>query len=690
MRRKIPDPIRKRLPVDVLARQRDRFMTTEYLFVLVAAAVIGVLAGFGALGFRWLIGALQSLFWRTGRFSLAYLWTVPRYFKILIPAAGGAIVGPIIYFFAREVKGHGVPEVMVAVETTQGVIRPRSAFARTIASAVTIASGGSAGQVGPVVQLGAALGSLLGQGLRVSARRMKTLLGCGAAAGIAAIFNAPIAGALFASEVVLREFRVGRFGPVVVSSVVAALISRHFIGDFRLFTLPQYELVSVVELIPYAVLGLLAGLVGVGFTLLLSRTEDVVEKLTLPETVKPVLGGLLVGALGIFVPHVYGLGYEIMEYALMGAFPLVVFAWLLAAKLLGTTFTLGSGGSGGIFAPSLYMGGMLGGIIGRLGQTLFPSHVAGPGPYALVGMGAVVAGTIHAPLTAIVIVFELTGNYLVILPLMIACVLSSLLSKRLMRDSIYTKRLIRRGIDLSQAAAVNLFQSIRVRQVMNEEVSAIPEDLPLARIIERVVETDRLSYFVVDPEGRVRSVIHVRELLALKGERDATALLARDIAHPVEFTVTPEDSLDRVYKAFEIEDVHELPVVESEGSRKIVGVVSRADVAAAYNEEVLKKEMDIGLETTLTTVSHGRALSLGEGITLAEMDVPGVLVGRSIRDFGARHAPDLQIVLIRKERDKEGAQVREAIMPSASYVFERGDVLVVMGKEKDVKRLREG
>jgi CBS domain-containing protein len=304
-------------------------------------------------------------------------------------------------------------------------------------------------------------------------------------------------------------------------------------------------------------------------------------------------------------------------------------------------------------------------------------------------MGAVVAGAIHAPLTAIVIIFELTGNYLVILPLMIACVLSSLLSTRLMRDSIYTKRLIRRGIDLSQTAAVNLFRSIRVRQVMDEEVSAIPEDLPLVRIIEQVIETDRLSYFVVDSEGRVQSVIQVKDLLALKGERDAASLLARDIAHPVEITVTPEDLLDRVYKAFEIEDVHELPVVESRDSRRIVGIVSRADVAAAYNEEVLKKEMDIGLETTLTTISHGRSLSLSDGLTLAEMEVPSPFIGKTIQEFGERYSPDLRIVLIRKEKISEGERSRDTIMPSTAYTFERGDTIVVMGGTEDVEKLRE-
>ncbi len=356
------------------------------------------------------------------------------------------------YYLAREAKGHGVPEVMLAVATFGGKIRARVAVVKSLASAVCIGSGGSAGREGPIVQIGSSLGSSLGQLLRLPESRIRLLVACGAAGGISATFNAPIAGVLFAMEVILREFTANSFAFVVFSSVTACAVSRSLLGNYPSFLIPEYRLVSVWELPLYLGLGLLAGIVSVGFIKSLYGVEDIFERWHFREYLKPVAGGLAIGVMGVFFPQVFGVGYGPqptggpggLDLVLVGKIGLGMAALLCVLKVLATSFTIGSGGSGGVFAPSLFIGAMLGGAVGQVVHGLWPGMTAGPGAYAVVGMGAVFAGAARAPITAVIILFEMTGDYRIILPLMTAVVGASLLAQHLSRDTIYTLK-IRRG-----------------------------------------------------------------------------------------------------------------------------------------------------------------------------------------------------------------------------------------------------
>ena len=355
-----------------------------------------------------------------------------------LPALGGLIYGPLIYFFAREAKGHGVPEVMLAVAQRGGRIRPVVAVVKSLASALCIGSGGSVGREGPIVQIGSALGSTVGQALRMSDDRVRTLVACGAAGGIAATFNAPIAGVFFALEVILGEFTTRAFGVVVISSVTAAVIGRAAFGDVPSFPVPAYELVNVGEFGLYALLAVLAGVIGIVFTRTLYAFEDFFDGIRMPEYLKPVPGGLCLGLIGVFLPQVFGVGYQAMSQALSGEYALGLLVILLAAKIVAVSLTIGSGGSGGVFAPSLFIGAMLGTAFGTAANALLPGFTAPPGAYGLVGMAAVFTGAARAPITAVIILFELTGDYRIILPLMLAVVLSTLVSEALSRDTIYT------------------------------------------------------------------------------------------------------------------------------------------------------------------------------------------------------------------------------------------------------------
>jgi CIC family chloride channel protein len=410
--------------------------------VLVAIAC-GLAGALGAVVFRFLIRSVQAAFFEgaeglssmldegvlaEAQDPLAVAQGLAWYWRVAIPAAGGLVVGPLIYFFAREAKGHGVPEVMAAVALRGGVIRSRVVAIKALASAVSIGSGGSVGREGPIVQIGSALGSTLGQILRVPASQMRTIVGCGAAAGVSATFNAPIAGALFAAEVVVGNFGVAQLSPIVISSVVATVVSRFFLGNHPAFPVPAYELVSPFELFPYMFVGFVAGFVALAFMKALYATEDLFDRTPIPEYLRAAVGGALVGCIGIAFPNVFGVGYSTISAALASELPATLLGALVAAKIVATSITIGSGGSGGIFAPSLFLGAATGGFFGTFIHQWFPESTASSGAYALVTMGAVVAAATHAPITAIIMIFELTQTITIIPPLMAACVVSTLVT----------------------------------------------------------------------------------------------------------------------------------------------------------------------------------------------------------------------------------------------------------------------
>jgi CIC family chloride channel protein len=566
----------------------------ERTFMVLTAVVIGILGGFGAVFFRLAIRTFQRVFFGSWNYTLDYVLGLPWYVKLGAPAAGALIVGPIVSYFARETRGHGVPEVIEAVVIRRGVIRPRVMFAKVIASAVCIGSGGSAGREGPIVQIGSSLGSSLGQLFKVSGTRLKTMVACGTAAGIAGTFNAPIAGAIFAMEIILGDFGIAEFSPIVVSSVAATALSRHFLGNHPAFVVPQYELVSVFEMIPYVILGFGAAFCALAFIELLYKTEDLFEKVPLPLFMRPVLGGLMIGLIGIYFPHVFGVGYETITLALQNQLAWYVLLLVIVLKIMATSITLGSGGSGGIFAPSLFIGAGLGGLVGSAAHTLFPQMTASPGAYALVGMGAVAAGAMHAPMTAILILFELTGDYRIMLPLMISCIISVLLTTRLKRESIYTMKLHRRGINVVHGREVNVLRSLKVEQAMKRDYETVPADAPLHELVNLTVNSPRPNFFVVDDDGCPLGVISVHDIRRIIFESDKleSLLVAYDLQVPISRRFVQSDTLDKVMKAFgEMNlDIDELPVVQEGDKKRLIGTVRKNDIIEIYSREVSKRD----------------------------------------------------------------------------------------------------
>ncbi|MGV9995061.1 chloride channel protein [Streptomyces sp. NPDC003374] len=441
------------------------------------AVVVGAGAGAGSIVFRWCINAFTRLFSGHADYAASpgagnpHVPDLGPYFVVLAPVIGGLLYGPLVNRFAKEARGHGVPEVMVAVAQRGGRISPKIAVVKTLASALTIGSGGSVGREGPIVQIGSALGSTLGHVTRAPEGRMKLLVACGAAGGIAATFNAPLAGVFFAMELILGTFSAEAFGATVLASVTSSVIGRAAFGDVAFLDLPGFHVSHLAHYGLFAALGIVAAAVGVGFSRFLYLVEDACDWLWRgPEWLRPAVGGLALGLVLLALPQMYGVGYPVLQKATEGGYAAGFLLLLLVGKMLATSLTIGIGGSGGVFAPSLFIGAMLGSAYGIGVHHLLPGTAGEVGAYALVGMGAVFAGAARAPITAVVILFELTGEYSIILPLMLAIVLATATSRLLTRDTVYTLKLRRRGIDLDGP--------VQGAPISGQQVGAVMEALP--------------------------------------------------------------------------------------------------------------------------------------------------------------------------------------------------------------------
>ena len=570
----------------------ERLQANEHTIMVALAIIVGLAAGFGAVGFRHLINFFQTLAYGGENDLLELVVNLPWYYRVAVPAIGGLIVGPLVYFFAREAKGHGVPEVMEAVTLKGGVIRKRVVVVKSLASAISISTGGSVGREGPIVQIGSAIGSVLGQLLKVSADRMRTLVGCGAAAGIAATFNAPIAGSMFALEVILGDFGLATFSPIVISSVVATAISRAFLGDVPAFIVPAYELVSAWELPMYLILGIFCAAVGVAFTKTLYRIEDIFDGIKFPEYLKGIIGGLILGVASLIFPQILGVGYGAIDMALMQQMAWWLLLTLVVVKILATSITIGSGGSGGIFAPSLFLGAMAGGFFGVVVHQLFPGITASPGAYSIVGMGAVVSATTHGPLAAILILFEMTGDYKIILPLMLACIIATIASGQFLRDSIYTLKLARRGVDIKEGKEVNVLKSLLVKDVMNANVETIAEALPLTKMSEQISKSKFNSFPVLNAQNQLIGILSFNDYNeAIFDEHLKDLVVAKDLATTDLVTVSEEDNLYTALEKISLKDFAVLPVVAAADPSRLEGVVSRRDIIGAYDKAIIKKSL---------------------------------------------------------------------------------------------------
>ena len=551
------------------------------------ALLTGAGAGLGAVAFRYMILGFTELFTGHSDYSAAGHAINPLipglgiWFVVVVPVIGGLIYGPLVSRFAPEARGHGVPEVMYAVNRLGGRMRPQVPIVKSLASAVCIGSGGSVGREGPIVQIGSALGSVTGQLMRVSESQLRLLVACGAAGGISATFNAPIAGVFFALELILRNFETRSFGLVVLSSVTADAIGRAAFGSHPFLTLPAFTFSSPLELFLYAGLGVLATGVGLGFVRVLYTGEDIADRLWSgrPDWLRPAAGGVLLGLLLLAVPEMYGVGYPVLQLAVAGHYVILALLGLLAAKILATSLTMWVGGSGGVFAPSLFMGAMLGSAYGALAHQLVPGLAVAAGAYGLVGMGAVFASSARAPITAVLIIFELTGDYHIILPLMIAIIVATALSNALTRDTIYTLKLRRRGININKPQGT-LMAQIKIADAMGKAPRALAPEQPLSDVLDRFTTERADALPVIDADGSLLGVIAAIDIEQnLDGSRDD--LRASNLVHEVP-ELRVDQSLEDAVQALASAENEGLPILDVEGEN-VVGWLTHRHLLRAYH-----------------------------------------------------------------------------------------------------------
>jgi CIC family chloride channel protein len=673
---------------------------TEHLFMIVCAVLIGLIAGYGAVGIRWLIETISHLAFPGEVSFLDRVAMIPWYWKILIPAIGGLIVGPLIYFFAPEAKGHGVPEVMQAVIQRKGIIRPRVAFVKAIASAITIGTGGSVGREGPIIQIGSSLGSTLGQILKIPTNRMKTLVGCGAAAGIAAAFNAPIAGALFALEIIIMEFTAAQLTPIVISSVLATVISHTFEGDIAAFQIEgAFNLVTNWEILFYFPLGALSGLVSWIFIKVLYFSEDLWdEKFKIPSYIKPAIGGLIIGALAIFFPQIMGVGYKSITATMDNTLAQITNIeflqqniWFLALllivlKLFATSITLGSGGSGGVFAPSLFMGAMTGALYGYFIHIGFPTSTSTPGMYALIAMAGLVAGTTRAPLTAIIIVFEMTKQISIILPLMITTTLSMVISAKLSRESIYTLKLLNRNINIKGRTDINILKSLDIKDIYKQSFESIPENTNFSDMIEILLNRNVHYISVHTLEGKFAGIVTLNNVKSMIYEKDELKFLmiAGDTANKNVPRITEHHNAKEALDMMNKFNVDTLPVMDAENPEVQIGVIRHRDIDDAYYNEIERLDMTYDLASKISDSKMDKDVQIYGGFGLSEINIPEEFIGKSLKDLQIRNKYGVDIISIKSPMINTEVKT----IPSADHVFSEGESLIVCGKLHDINILK--
>jgi len=643
-----------------------------------AAMAVGLAAGAGIWLFKQMIGwAHTAAFeWLAGALGRLGPWTVA-----LLPAVGGLVVGWLWQRFVGHERYHGVAGVMEAVALAGGRLEYHLAPMKTVAAALSIGSGASVGPEDPSVQVGANLGSFVGQKLRFSDDWTRTLVAAGVAAGIAAAFNAPIAGVFFALEIVLGEIGSGGgLGAVVLAAVTSAVFTQSVSGPQPAFRVPEYAFHSAVELPLYLGLGLLAGPLAATYIAALYTAKDLFGRWRIPDRLKPAAAGLAVGVVGVWLPQVFGVGYDTIDAIFNGPqMTVTLLLLLLAAKLILTAVSIGGGFPGGVFAPSLFLGATLGGAYGMVAAQLFPRLLIAAPAYAMVGMAAVLAASVHAPLTAILLLFEMTRDYRIILPLMFAVIIAMLLSQALRRDSVYTLSLARKGLRLERGRDVEVLEEITVGEVMERATRVLHEEDTLEAAAEIFAQTRHHGLPVVDAAGGLVGVLTVQDLEAAQtGQMGQVTTVGQACTRDL-LVAYPDESIGAALRRMSRRDVGRLPVVARDDPRRLVGVLRRVDLVRAY-------DIALSRRAALRHRAQQARLDASTGALRVEeiaIEAGAACDGRRVREVAWPRAAVLASV-------RRGG---ELLIPHGDTQLQAGDVLVVVAEgpaADELRRLCEG
>lgn len=694
--RKIRDWTRS---LDFTLARRFGLATREDRIFFFLIALVGVVAGLLGVAVHWLIDLLQALLWQSPEGLLTAARKAPRWLVVAAPAFGGVLIGLITWFMRQPVGGGGMSALIEAVALSGGKIPPRPVLANAVAAVVTVGSGGSLGREGPLIRLGAMISSWVGGRLGVGPHRLKILIGCGAAAGLASAYNVPIGGALFAMEVILGNFALEIFGPIVVSSVISTLISRAFAGNTPLYSAPGYALSSGWEILLYAGLGVVGAFASVAFVFGIRFGRRSFKGLRfLPDPLKPVLGMTLVGLMALWVPQVLGGGHATINMALAGElklptrlalpeqFIILMLLGLAAAKLIATSLTTGSGGAGGLFTPSLFVGALVGGAYGIWMHALWPEVASSPGAYAAVGMAAVMAGTSHAPISSILILFEFTGNYDLILPLMVASITASLLARRIRRYSIYTEPLKNRGIELPWRMEEAVLAGLKAEALARPDPHTLRPGDNYQTVVDKFFTTHRQRLFVVGTDGKLLGAVSLHDIKnTLDHPEMLTAVVAHDLMVSVDRKIDKNERLHRATEYFATSDFERLPVVE-EGDR-FVGVLAKRDLLAVYAQEVLGRPALLATFVSSQASQPSRQyVEIPPDFALRLVPVPPDLTGKTLAEARLPQTLSARVIEIRRQ----GRSGEELVIPLGETLLQAGDLLLLLGPTAKLDALLAG
>ncbi len=673
---------------DLLEEFLGRLGLNDYTRLLLLAAVVGGLTGLGVIAFRevfsWITAQLLS--GADGHHVMDALRDAPVWKVVVIPAAGGLLVGLVHRMGLRGSDFHGVAAVINAVAFVEGRIPVLFTAIRFVTNSISIAFGASVGPEGPVIELGSGLGSAIGQWLHLSPERIRTLVGCGAAAGLAAAFNAPIAGAIFALEVVLKDFAVVTFSPIIVSAVLATAISRSFLGTSPAFEVPTYPLGSPLELGLYLVRGLVAGGLGWAFTRSLHWSEQRVARIPGPRVFHTAMVGALLGVAILGLPELYGVGYEPVTELLQGELAWKAMLVLMVAKFVATNLSLSGGFAGGIFAPLLVTGGAMGGAFGSLASHLFPQATSSPASYSLVGMAALMAAVTHAPITSILILFEMTGGYAVILPLMIACISAVAVAQSLSEDSTFTLGFRARGLEVNYGRESAILRNYFVEDLMHPEVASVRVDTRFGEILDSFLDQHENQYYVLDSEDRLVGVIDIHSMKGVLAEQGLRwVVMAADLMQPVRYVLARRENLEEAIALLTSSEEESLPVVDSHQEKKLVGTISRGDILELYNREILHREV-LGIKLVHEDTRATDFVDLPAEYTVTVLPIGPKLAGQSLAELDLRGRYGVNVLAVKRPGRKVSGRNE---LPAPREPLRARDRLVVVGQRESVDRLRE-
>lgn len=638
------------MSADFPKRFFQRFTYSPTLILTISSLLVGLFTGVSVWLFKFLFQTLQRILYLqiTG-------WVV-----ILIPVVGGLLVSIITIRWIGNEKLHGTAAIMQAVALSGGRLHYEKTPVKTLAAVLSIGTGASVGPEDPSVQIGSSIGSLFGQLFRQPEDRIRTLVAAGAASAIAAAFNAPIAGVFFALEIILGEIGAGTLGMVLIASVTSSVFTQAVSGNSPAFLVPAYDFVSMLEIPLYLVLGLLAGPISAAYVHLVYLFQDVFSRWHVSRYVKTVSAGLVIGLVGYFFPQSLGVGYEtigaVLNQTQTGVTLILI---LLTTKLILTPVSIGGGFVGGVFAPSLFLGSMLGGAFGWTASAVFPGLGLHPAAFALVGMAAVLAGAVHAPLTAILLLFEMTNDYRIILPLMFAVAVSLIVSQKLQKDSVYNLGLARHGIRLDRGRDLEVLSGLTVDEVMCRQTDVLDENLTRQQAVDHLTASHHHGLPVVDSEN------HLTGILTLQDLKDSGSGTVADLCTREVEVAFPDERLSMALRRMSLRNVGRLPVVARDDPRRLVGILRRSDIIQSYELALTRR----------TARRHREMEARLDAMTPVNVNITdiGVETDSAAANHAMKEIPFPRECVIATVR--RGNQV---FIPRGETIIRPGDVLIVV------------